>query len=280
MATRIIAFLSQSPASCKTIACIYLAAALAEMGKPVLVIDLDPKLQAFLLLWRAYAAATPPDSGDAAIFLDGAFHPPPVPRLLIGSPFASRPPAEDGHDWPDVEANFAAFLANTSRFAFVLVDTASSDERTQVLALSKCNEAIIPVRPTAADCYACVPTMQGIVQARERRRDGQPDLLAFLPIATSPQREMRAVRALLGQHNLAWLTPIRRCRRLKRPMRPGAQEDRVLTLVCPEHGATADFRQVAREIVMGIGPARELAGLLARPPSGVTPRTRRIKPNR
>src|SRR5436190_23368221 len=106
MATRVVAFFSERPKSGKTIACVNVAAALAELGKTVLVIDLDPKLQAFLLLWRAYAAATPPDGGDPSIFLEGALRPTLVPRVLVGSPFAGRPPADDGHAYDEVEPTY------------------------------------------------------------------------------------------------------------------------------------------------------------------------------
>jgi cellulose biosynthesis protein BcsQ len=250
------------------------------MGKMVLVIDLDPKLQAFLLLWRAYAAATPLDGGDSSIYLDGAVHPTLVPRVLVGSPFAGRPPAQDGRDYDEVEATYDRFLANSSRCDFVLIDTSSTDQWTQLLAVWTCAEVIVPVGLTAADCQACTLTVHRFQEAREKRGDGGPEFLGFLPIATGPKRTMGVVRTLLGQFNLPRLSPVRRCRRLKRPLRPGVQEDRVLTLVCPEHAAAADFRQVAREIIMGIGPAREMASLFARAPAGITPRTRRVKPNR
>src|SRR5258708_37424470 len=135
MATRVIAFFSERPGQGKTIACVNVAAALGELGKLVLVIDLDPKLQALLLLWRAYAATALPDGGGASIFLNGAFQPTPVSRVLVGSPFAGRPPTKDGTDRSDVEATYDRFLANTSPFDFVLIDTSSTDQWTQVQAL-------------------------------------------------------------------------------------------------------------------------------------------------
>jgi|GEM_PF-2875180 len=279
MTPRTIAFVSTSPSSGKTIACANLAVLLAQMGHRVLVVDLDPQAHATQVL----GAVPETKLSIGAVLagrqtLAGIVRHTTVPNVYLGAA-APEPPDQSLSPARALDRlDFQRLTGHAPPFGFILVDTPTCDDLRQRLSLTVCDEAIIPVKPALKGLYAATPTLQMILEARAWRDSDAPDLLGFLPLALSAERELRNVRAKLHQFNLPCFTPVRRCQRLKPPMGVDRFERRLIALTGPDLAATADFRQVAREIVMGLEPARMVARWCARAPTAMTPRARRPRP--
>ncbi|MCC7359620.1 MAG: ParA family protein [Anaerolineales bacterium] len=279
MTPRTIAFISLTPGSGKTTACANLAVMLAQMKHRVLVVDLDPQAQTTQLLGIAPEAKR---STGAVLAgrqtLAGIIQHTQVPYLSLA---AAAPEASDPINSPARAFDrlyFQRLAGHAPPFAFILVDTPTSDDLVQQLALTLCDEAILPFKPTLTALYAAVPTMEMYVHVRNLRESELPDFLGFLPMAVSSEREMGNVRAKLRQYNLPYFSPIRRCQRLRQPLPANRLQRRLIALTGPNYAATADFRQVAREIVMGAEAARQVAQWCAMTPYPMAPRPRRPRP--
>lgn len=279
MTPRTIAFVSTSPGPGKTTACANVAVLLAQMGHRVLVVDLDPRAHATQILGAVPEAKL---SIGAVLAgrqtLAGIVRHTPVPNLYLAAAAPELPAPSISPDRALDRLDFQRLAGHAPPFGFILVDTPTRDDLRQALSLTLCDEAIIPVKPTLKGLYAATPTLQMILEARTWRDSEAPDFLGFLPLALSAERELRNVRAKLHEFNLPSFTPVRRCQRLKPLMGVGRFERRLIALTGPDLAATADFRQVAREIVMGLEPARIVARWCAEAPTAMTPRARRPRP--
>jgi cellulose biosynthesis protein BcsQ len=276
MTPRSIAFISTSKRSGKTTACANLAVLLAQMGHLVLVVDMDPQAHATRML----GAVPETKLSLGAVLagrqtLAGIIQHTQVPYLYLAAAAPEPQAPAVGPARAFDRLNFERLAGHSPAFSFILVDTPSSDELLPWLSLFLCDEAILPIKATLTALYAAVPTMAMILQARKQREIDRPDFLGFLPMAVTREREMGPVRAKLHAHSLPCLSPIRRCHRLKRPVPDSQLARRLIALACPEHPATADFRQVARELVMGVDAARLVARWCAGVPTAMTPRPRR-----
>lgn len=281
MTPRAITFISSSPGSGKTTACANLAVLLAHMELRVLVVDLDPQAHATQVLGAVPEAKR---STGAVLAgrqtLAGIVQHTQVPYLYLAaaSPDAAEPSISPARAFDRLD--FERLADHAPAFSFILVDTPSGDELLPWLSLFLCDEAILPIKPTLKALYSAVPTMHMILQAREQRELDLPSFLGFLPMAASSEREMGPMRAKLREYSLPSLSPVRRSQRLKLPLPAMHLERRLIALNSPAHPATADFRQVAREIVMGVEAARQVAQWCASPPRSMTPRPRRPRPRR
>ncbi len=277
---RTITLLSLIPGSGKTVACVNLAVALVGLGHTVVVVDLDPAATATRVFDHFGLPAGGAGTVDAVLAglvpLAAILRPTLSTRLWL-APAGEGPAPGASKDEDAVmtasRLEFAALAPPLPAFDFALLDTPSTSAERPWLGLLAATEALVPIRPGLDALHASTPTLQLIVEARRQRRDPLR-FLGVWPIATTPERAWRAVRAKLREYRLPWLTPIRRVPALKKTLPPGQLHRRLLTIACPRHRANDDFRQAAREIALGISQARALAQSVALPPAGVEPQPR------
>jgi hypothetical protein len=79
------------------------------------------------------------------------------------------------------------------------------------------------------------------------------------------------MQAVLDEYELPCFSPVRRSELLRTLAGRPLVRQRLMVVARPEHPAAQRYREITREIVMGIDAARRLAAELARPPDGMTP---------
>ena len=240
---RTITLLSLIPDSGKTVACVNLAVALVALGHTVLVVDLDPAATATRVFDHFGLPAGDGGAVDAVLSglapLAAILRPTLSTRLWLAPAGEGPAPGAVRDDDPAAAAgrlDFAALAPPLPAFEFVLLDTPSASAERPWLDLLAATEALVPIRPGLDALHAITPALQLIVEARRQRRDPLR-FLGVWPIATTPERAWRAVRAKLREYRLPWLTPIRRVPALKKTLLPGQLHRRLLTIACPRHRA-------------------------------------------
>ena len=267
---RIIAFLSQKGGCGKTTACVNLAAALAEMGRRVLIVDLDSNACASLTF---NAVASLESSVASALLgqqrLTGLIRPTGLDRVWL-APGATNLSAVENMDIVDsARADDTGRLGDIAlaleleqldgeRFDYVFIDCPGGHLFMGRLALMACMEVIVPTGLSVYDLYAATPTLQLILMAQQIR-DGQPVFLGFLPNEASKAGVPAKMQAQLDQYEMPCFSPIRNSALLKSITGLPEVTQRVVVLARPDSPVAASFRQVAREIDLGIEAARRSA---------------------
>lgn len=146
--------------------------------------------------------------------------------------------------------------ALTAAFDYVLVDCPGGLRFMEQMALLACDEVIIPTGLAAYDYYAITPTLELIIQMRERRGDGRPKFAGFIPNGATAKGVSEDVRQYL-EKTTPLFSAVRASQLLKSA--PGWKDltKRVLVMARPESAVAISIVQVAREIELGT----ERAGL-------------------
>jgi chromosome partitioning protein len=264
---RIIAFLSQKGGCGKTTACVNLAAALAEMGRRVLIVDLDSNACASLTF---NAVASLETSVASALLgqqqMADLIRPTGLDRVWL-APGATNLSAVENMDVTDsARADGTGHLADIAlaleleqldgeMFDYVFIDCPGGNLFMGRLALLACMEVIVPTGLSVYDLYAATPTLQLVLMAQQIR-DGQPVFLGFLPNEASKAGVPAKMQAQLDQYEMPCFSPIRNSALLKSITGLPEVTQRVVVLARPDSPVAASFRQVAREIDLGIETAR------------------------
>lgn len=144
-------------------------------------------------------------------------------------------------------------------FDYVLVDCPGGLRFMEQMALMACDEVIVPTGLAAYDYYAVTPTLELIIQMRERRSDGRPKFAGFIPNGASAKGVSEDVRQYLAK-TTPLFSAVRASQLLKSA--PGWKDltKRVLVLARPESAVAISIVQVAREIELGTELARLAPG--------------------
>src|SRR3989338_7926807 len=182
---RTIAFFSQKGGTGKTTSCVNVGAALAAMGRRVLIVDLDSNACASRTFGFIAAGAS---SVAAALCgtssLMGVVQALPVANLWL-APGATELRAlhlagmtadpdrldETGILRADLLAIEFARLGDDV-FDYILIDCPGGNPFMDHTALLACDEVIVPTGLSVYDLYGATPTLTLIGQARQVRRDG------------------------------------------------------------------------------------------------------------
>lgn len=275
---RTIAFLSQKGGCGKTTSCVNLAVALAQMGRRVLLLDLDSNACTSLTfgfregwdtsLVAALLGEQPLTQIIRETEVERVSLAPGAPGLSVLEQItdvASDRATESGH-----LSDIALALEMNelgAAFDYVLLDCPGGHSFIHRLALLACNEVIVPTGLSVYDLYATIPTLQMIGTAKQIRDDKQPRFLGFLPNAATLRGIPRPLQAKLEQYDAPCFTPIRQSALLKTLPGWPTVPQRIMVLARPEHPVTGRYRQVAQEIDIGIEAARTLRAQLACPPA-------------
>ena len=283
---RTIAFFSQVPACGKTTACVNVGAALTEMGRQVLVVDLDAQACATNILGHP---ARLDNSVLAALLaerpLRAVIQRTPAKHLWLAPACAELSRIEQmgavpdpNRATPDGRLSEVALVLELQDFQepfdFVLLDCPNQPIFMHRLVLVACDEVIVPAGFSLKALYGTTPTMQLILAAQKVRGDGLPAFLGYLLHRSSRGSMPREMQRTLAQYQLPCFSTIRHSVLMRSlPYRRDVLE-RLMIFAHPNHPGAAAYRQVAREIDFGIEGARKLAIELARAPSGLTPPSR------
>jgi cellulose biosynthesis protein BcsQ len=266
---RIIAFFSQKGGCGKTTACVNLAGVLAAFGRRVLLVDLDSNSCAS----RTFDVVDAFENSIAAALLGArpladVIHPthlaglslaPGVPELHSLEKSEPTDPARRAEGALTLsETALALELERLSRDAFdyILLDCAGGHPFMEHLALLAADEVIVPTGLSVYDLYAATPTLQLVLEARQVRGADRPLFLGFLPNGAGKAGVPAAVQATLERYSLPCFTPIRHSALLKTIPGRAKPEQRLAALARPDSPAGVSFRQVAREIELGLAGAR------------------------
>ena len=267
---RIISFISQKGGVGKSTACVNLAAALAQRGYRILLIDLDANACASRLfgivgamensIMAALVGEQPLASLIQSTGLDGIW-------LVAGSTALGTihdiPVAlpdrrdEDGRLSDEVLAVELEHLGR-DHFDFVFIDCPGGQVFMEQLALLACDEVIVPTGLSVFDLFAATPTLQLIAMA-QTIRDGQPDFLGFLPTGASSAGVPRRMQTELDAYRMPCFTPVRHSALMRTIPNAPEVKQRVIVNARPDSAVAGSYRQVAREIELGINAAQ--AGL-------------------
>ncbi len=258
---RTIAFFSQKGGCGKTTTCVNIAAALAALGRRVLILDLDSNACAS----RTFGALENLDNSIAAALL-GLRPLAEVMRRTEVDNLWLVPGATDLHSLDDVEGildpNRRDASGRLSPLAlklelarldpahadYVLLDCPGGHPFIEHLVLLACDEVIIPTGLSVYDLYAATPTMHLILMAREARGDDRPEFLGFLPNGAGRHGVSRRIQSKLDEYALPCLPAVRHSDLIKTLAGMPTVPQRLMVLARPESAVTANFRQVAQVI--------------------------------
>ena len=269
---RKIAFYSQKGGTGKTTSCVNVAGALAAAGRRVLIVDLDGNACASRTFDRVVGGK---HSVAAALRGDGnlmdIIRSLPVPNLWLAAGSAdlrtihmpgrvTDPNRLDqaGLLRADILAWELAQMGETI-FDYVLLDCPGGNPYMDQAALLACDEVIVPTGLSVYDLYAATPTLQFIALARRARGDGRPEFMGFLPNGAGKSGIPPRMQEKLDSYDAPYFTPVRHSASMKTVA--GAREVslRLIVLAQPDNVAAQSYRQVAREIEIGIEAARKAA---------------------
>lgn len=265
---RVISFLSQKGGCGKTTSCLNLAAALAGMGRRVLVIDLDSNACASRTFEVVGAFE---DSVAAALTgvrpLMEIIRPTGLERVWLapGATNLSQIETMVIHDSARADANGRlediALALELERlepgtFEYVFVDCPGGNLFMARLALLASTDVIVPTGLSLLDLYAGTPTLQLILMAQEIRGTGAPVFLGFLPNGAGKKGIPRKIGKELETYAMPCFTPIRHSASMKSIASAPKIPLRLMVSAHPGHPVTASYLQVAREIELGIEAAR------------------------
>lgn len=181
---RTVAIASQKGGVAKTTTTINLAAALAELGNDVLVVDLDPQRNASE--WMRIPDARPGmlEALQGEIGFDSLVVPTPIPRVsivpssswLVGAERVLA--AEMGSD--SLLRQAIATLPTTRHWDYLLVDCPPSLGLLVVNALAAVNEVLIPVAAHAMGLTGLTKMLDSVERAR-KRLNPQIGVVGILP---------------------------------------------------------------------------------------------------
>ena len=267
---RVIAFLSQKGGCGKTTSCLNIAALLAgEHHQRTLIIDLDSNacasrtfdvtvelaqsVGAALLGERSLASLVRPTGLEQLWLAPGS------PELRLIENYTPADPALGNADGRLSEQALAVALPGLADlFDYVLVDCPGGHSFMEHAVLLACDEVVVPTGLSVYDLYATTPTMDLISAARRKRGGDQPALLGLLPNGAGKAGVPARVQSLLDEIPGLCLSPIRHSATLRTVAIAPRVDQRLLVAARPDHPASASYRQVAREIVLGLEAARPL----------------------
>lgn len=267
---RIVSFMSQKGGVGKSTACVNLAAALAERNYRILLIDLDTNACASRLfgvvgaMENSVVAALIGEQPLAGLIqstgLEGIWL---APGSTVLGAIHDLPVTlpdrrdEDGRLSDEILAVELEHLGQ-DHFDFIFVDCPGGQVFMERLSLLACDEVIVPTGLSVFDLFAATPTLQLIAMAQSIR-GGQPDFLGFLPTGTSSAGVPRRMQAELDAYRLPCFTPIRHSALMRTIVNAPEVRQRVIVNARPDSAVAESYRQVARELELGIDAAR--AGL-------------------
>lgn len=255
---RQIAFFSQKGGCGKTTACVNIAAALAALGRRVLVVDLDSNACAS----RTFGVLESLENSIAAALLGLR----PLGEVIAQTEIERlwlAPGAADLHTLDDVEGvldpnrrDHGGRLSPLALklelqglahgdFDYVLLDCPGGHPILQHMALLACDEVIIPTGLSVYDLYAATPAMHLVLMAREARGDGKPAFLGFLPNGAGRRGISQRIQSKLDEYALPCLPAIRHSDLLKTLAGMPAVRQRLIVLARPESAAAVGFSAVA-----------------------------------
>lgn len=277
---RTIALLSRKGGVGKTTTLFNLSVALAELGRRVLNVDLDSLVA--LTRWCGQLQPGAPSLVEAlcgrlplaaivsATAFEGLWIAPSSPGIVaVERSDALAPGRQRADGGLRVDSLAEELAAVAGEFDYALLDCPSGHLFMEQLALMAADEVIIPTGPSVLDLYGAAPTLQLVALTQQRRGDGRPTLLGFLPNEIERAGVPEAMRQALDQYGLPCFSPIRQSTLLRTlPGRPEVRERSILH-VRAANPAAQSFRTLAREIDTGIAvtfdrePASTTAGDLA-----------------
>ena len=266
---RTIAFFSQKGGVGKTTACVNIGAALASMGRRVLVIDLDSNACASQYMGVVVEFD---ESAGAALLgarplravcrpvIPGLWLVPGSTRLLSLDRMTSiADPGRVNAAGRLSERALALELAQVDRpaFDYVLLDCPGGQPFLEKLALLAADEVIVPTGLSRMDLYATAPTLDLVQKTQMVRGDGRPSMLGILPSGAGTRGVPAKLQAMLEAYDLPCFTPVRASAWLRTITGAPQVERRFITLARPDHPAAKSYREIAREIELGIEKARQ-----------------------
>jgi cellulose biosynthesis protein BcsQ len=264
---RIISFMSQKGGVGKSTACVNLAAVLAERGYRILILDLDANSCAS----QTFGAVGGPENSITAALLGEQ----PLPSLIRGAGIngiflvpgttllstldemqVARPErlTEKGRMSDEALALELSQLAR-DQFDFVFIDCPGGQVFMEQLALLASDEVIVPTGLSVFDLFGATPTLQLLAMAQEIR-SGRPQFLGFLPTGASSDGVPHYFQAELDQYRLPCFTPVRHSALMRSIANAPDVQHRVVINARPASSVAESYRQVAREIELGINTAR------------------------
>ncbi len=280
---RSIAFYSLKGGCGKTTSCVNLAAALAEMGRRMLIVDLDSNAGAS----RTFGVIAPfDDSVGAALLahkpLKSVIQPTDVDCIWLAAASSELRAIQDRRDILDPErvdedgSLYDIALALElhglgDAFDYVLLDCPGGHTLMHRLALLACDEVILPTGLSVYDLHATTPSLQMVGMAQQIRSDAPPRFLGFLPNGAGKRGVPAPMQRTLDEYHAPCFSPVRHSALLKMMTGRRSVRQRLMVLARPEHPAAVRYREIAREIDLGIETAHRLAVELAQPPDGLTP---------
>ena len=256
---RVIAFFSRKGGCGKTTSCVNVSVALAQMGRRVLIVDLDSNACAS----RTFDRVGRIDNSIAAALLgektlaeviqpagpQGVWVAPGAPDLSAIEKMKgiedSRRVDETGH-LSEIALLFEIDKLGEATFDYVLLDCPGGHPYVERMALLACAEVIVPTGLSVYDLYAATPTLQLILTARQVRGDGLPAFLGFLPNGASKSGVPQKMQATLDQFSLPCFSPVRQSALLRSIAGMPQVEQRIIVLARPDNPAAVSYRQVAR----------------------------------
>jgi cellulose biosynthesis protein BcsQ len=142
-------------------------------------------------------------------------------------------------------------------FDYVLLDCPGGQPFMEKQALLAADEVIVLTGLSVIDLYATAPTLDLIQRTQRVRGDGRPSLLGFLPNEAGKGGIPAKLQARLDVYDLPCFTPVRGSALLKTINSVASVERRFIVLARPENPAAQSYCQIAREIELGIEPARQ-----------------------
>jgi chromosome partitioning protein len=243
---RTIAVVNRKGGSGKTTTAVSLAAALAERGSPVLLVDLDPQASA-----SGWLAGSPADRAEPAAFI--ATHD--LGSLRVDTSVPNLQLIRSSGDLLTAERTLQADLSLKvmraigglpHRWGFVILDCPPSLSYLSVGALMAAGEVVIPVEAHSI----ALPGVAAIVHEMQRVQSTlNPGLREPLIVACRVNRTLHA-RWVIDElrRRYGWRvaqTAIRESVRLAE-----AEAARLpITAFAPESGAAEDYRRLAEELI-------------------------------
>lgn len=242
---RTIAIISRKGGSGKTTTSVNLAAALAERGEPVLVIDLDPQGSATEALGARPAGREAFDIMIGTRELGRSAVPTTFRDLWVvpSSPWLAT--AEQTLLGDLSVAVARAIQRLDRRWAFAIVDCPPSMTYLSIGALTGVREVIIPVETHAIAVTGIAPVISEVVRLRSSLNP-HLDSVRIVPSRTNHTRHSREIVDVLvhAYRELVTTTRIRESVRV-----PEAWAARMPVVAYePSSGVAGDFRSLAREV--------------------------------
>ena len=242
---RTIAVISRKGGSGKTTTSVNLAAALAERGEPVLVIDLDPQGSATEALGARPAGREAFDMMIGTRELARSAVPTRFRDLWVvpSSPWLAT--AEQTLLGDLSVAVARAIQRLDRRWSFAIVDCPPSLTYLSIGALTGVREAIIPVETHAIGVAGVAPVIAEVVRLRSSLNP-HLDSVQIVPSRANRTRHSREIVDVLT-HSYRELVTTTRIRESVRVAEAWAERMPVVVYE-PASGVAADFRSLAREI--------------------------------